>query len=159
MIPIKFQGELESVLWYNYNTLINSAGSTLSNINKLFFPNACHSSSKVNHSFGTNCYINNMFSKRFWAHKTHVCIMIIITKSELWEYRYMWCTRFGFNIQNEPVTVTIDYIQNTEALGALLSLMYLDQDGNIVCDRSIYAAIRRKVTQPSILAAYIRRWD
>ncbi len=43
------------------------------------------------------------------------------------------CTRF--NIQNEPVTVTIDYIENTEALGALLALMYLDQDGNIVCNQ------------------------
>ncbi len=48
-----------------------------------------------------------------------------------------------YNIQDEPVTVTIDYIENTEALGALLALMYLDQDGNIVCDQSIYAAIRR----------------
>ncbi len=48
-----------------------------------------------------------------------------------------------YNIQDEPVTVTIDYIKNTEALGALLALMYLDQDGNIVCDQSIYAAIRR----------------
>ncbi len=27
--------------------------------------------------------------------------------------------------------------------GALLALMYLDQDGNIVCNQSIYAAIRR----------------
>ncbi len=45
------------------------------------------------------------------------------------------------NIQDEPVTVTIDYIENTEALGALLALMYLDQDGNIVCSQSIYAAI------------------
>ncbi len=50
-----------------------------------------------------------------------------------------------YNIQNEPVnvTVTIDYIENTEALGALLALMYLDQDGDIVCNQSIYAAIRR----------------
>ncbi len=48
-----------------------------------------------------------------------------------------------FNIQNEPVAVTIDYIENTEALGALLALMYLDQDGNIACNQSIYAAIRR----------------
>ncbi len=48
-----------------------------------------------------------------------------------------------YNIQSEPVTVTIDYIENTEALGALLALMYLDQDGNIVCSKSIYAAIRR----------------
>ncbi len=48
-----------------------------------------------------------------------------------------------YNIQDEPVTVTIDYIENTEALGALLALMYLDQDGNIVCNQSIYAAIRR----------------
>ncbi len=48
-----------------------------------------------------------------------------------------------YNIRNEPATVTIDYIGNTEALGALLALMYLDQDGNIVCDQSIYAAIRR----------------
>ncbi len=48
-----------------------------------------------------------------------------------------------FNTQDEPVTVTIDYIENTEALGALLALMYLDQDGNIVCSQSIYAAIRR----------------
>ncbi len=48
-----------------------------------------------------------------------------------------------YNIQDEPVTVTIDYIENTEALGALLALMYLDQDGNIVCSQSIYAAIRR----------------
>ncbi len=47
-----------------------------------------------------------------------------------------------FNIQNEPVTITIDYIKNTEALGALLALTYLDQDGNIVCSQSIYAAIR-----------------
>ena len=45
---------------------------------------------------------------------------------------------FTFNIQDEPVTVTIDYIENTEALGALLALMYLDQDGNIVCNQSIY---------------------
>ncbi len=48
-----------------------------------------------------------------------------------------------YNIQDEPVTVTIDYIENTEALGALLALMYLDQDGTIVCNQSIYAAIRR----------------
>ncbi len=48
-----------------------------------------------------------------------------------------------YNIQDELVTVTIDYIENTEALGALLALMYLDQDGNIVCNQSIYAAIRR----------------
>ena len=48
-----------------------------------------------------------------------------------------------YNIQDELVSVTIDYIENTEALGALLALMYLDQDGNIVCDQSIYAAIRR----------------
>ncbi len=48
-----------------------------------------------------------------------------------------------YNIQDEPVTVTIDYIENTEASGALLALMYLNQDGNIVCNQSIYAAIRR----------------
>ncbi len=48
-----------------------------------------------------------------------------------------------YNIQDEPITVTIDYIENTEALGALLALMYLDQDGNIVCSQSIHAAIRR----------------
>ncbi len=48
-----------------------------------------------------------------------------------------------YNTQDEPVTVTIDYIENTEALGALLALMYLDQDGDIVCSQSIYAAIRR----------------
>ncbi len=48
-----------------------------------------------------------------------------------------------YNIQDEQVTVTIDYIENTEALGALLALMYLDQDGNITCSQSIYAAIRR----------------
>ncbi len=48
-----------------------------------------------------------------------------------------------YNIQSEPVTVTIDYIENTEALGALLALMYLDQDCNIVCSQSIYAAIKR----------------
>ncbi len=48
-----------------------------------------------------------------------------------------------YNVQDEPVTVTIDYIENTEALGALLALMYLDQDGNIVCNQSIYAAIWR----------------
>ncbi len=48
-----------------------------------------------------------------------------------------------YNIQDEPVTVTIDYIENSEALGALLALMYLDQDGNIVCSQSIYAAIWR----------------
>ncbi len=48
-----------------------------------------------------------------------------------------------YNIQDEPVTVTIDYIENTEALGALLALLYLDQDDNIVCNQSIYAAIRR----------------
>ena len=36
-----------------------------------------------------------------------------------------------------------DNIHNVSALGALLALMYLDQDGNIVCDQSIYAAIRR----------------
>ncbi len=45
-----------------------------------------------------------------------------------------------YNVQDEPVAVNIE---NTEALGALLALMYLDQDGNIVCNRSIYAAIRR----------------
>ncbi len=28
-------------------------------------------------------------------------------------------------------------------MGALLALMYLDQDVNIVCNQSIYAAIRR----------------
>ncbi len=49
----------------------------------------------------------------------------------------------SYNIQDEPVTVTIDYIENTEALGALLALMNLDQDGNIVCNQSIYAAIKR----------------
>ncbi len=48
-----------------------------------------------------------------------------------------------YNVPDGPVTVTIDYIENTEALGALLALMYLDQDGNIVCNQSIYAAIRR----------------
>ncbi len=48
-----------------------------------------------------------------------------------------------YNIQDEPITVTIDYIKNTEALGTLLALMYLDQAGNIVCNHSIYAAIRR----------------
>ncbi len=48
-----------------------------------------------------------------------------------------------YNIQDEQVTVTIDYIENTEALGALQALMYLDQDGNIVCIQSIYAAIRK----------------
>ncbi len=48
-----------------------------------------------------------------------------------------------YNIQDEPATVTIDYIENTEALGALLALMYLDQDGDVVCSQSIYAAIRR----------------
>ncbi len=48
-----------------------------------------------------------------------------------------------FNLRDEPVTFTIDYIENTEALGALLALMYLDQHGNITCDQSIYAAIRR----------------
>ncbi len=48
-----------------------------------------------------------------------------------------------YNIQDEPIAVTIDYMENTEALGALLALMYLDQDGNIVCSQSIYAAIRR----------------
>ncbi len=48
-----------------------------------------------------------------------------------------------YNTQDEPVTVSIDYIENTEALGALLALMYLNQDGNIVCYQSIYAAIRR----------------
>ncbi len=37
----------------------------------------------------------------------------------------------------------IDYIENTEALGALLALMYLDQDGNIVCNQSIYYATIR----------------
>ncbi len=46
-----------------------------------------------------------------------------------------------YNIQDESVTVTIE--ENTEALGALLALMYLDQDGDIVCNQSIYAAIRR----------------
>ncbi len=34
-------------------------------------------------------------------------------------------------------------MENTEALGALLALMYLDQDSNIVCNQSIYTAIRR----------------
>ncbi len=48
-----------------------------------------------------------------------------------------------YNIQDESVTVTIDYIKNTEVLGAFLALMYLDQDGDIVCNQSIYAAIRR----------------
>ncbi len=48
-----------------------------------------------------------------------------------------------YNIQGEPVTVTIVYIENTEALRALLALMYLDQDSNIGCNQSIYAAIRR----------------
>ncbi len=48
-----------------------------------------------------------------------------------------------YHIQDKQVTVTIDYIKNTEALGALLALMYLDQVGNIVCSQSIYAAIRR----------------
>ena len=48
-----------------------------------------------------------------------------------------------YNIQDESVTVTIDYIENTEALGALIALMYLDQEDNIVCNQSIYAAIRR----------------
>ncbi len=48
-----------------------------------------------------------------------------------------------YNIQDEQVTVTIDYIENTEASGALLALMYLGRDGNIVCDQSLYAAIRR----------------
>ncbi len=28
-------------------------------------------------------------------------------------------------------------------MGALLAFMYPDQDGNIVCDQSIYAVIRR----------------
>ncbi len=28
-------------------------------------------------------------------------------------------------------------------MGALLALMYLDQGGNIVCNQSIYAAVRR----------------
>ncbi len=49
----------------------------------------------------------------------------------------------SYDIQDESVTITIDYIENTEALGALLALMYLDQDGNIVCNQSIYAAIKR----------------
>ncbi len=48
-----------------------------------------------------------------------------------------------YNIQDEPVTVTIDYIENTEAVGALLALMHLDQNGNIACNQSIYVAIRR----------------
>ncbi len=67
-----------------------------------------------------------------------------------------------YNIHDEPATVTIDYIENTEALGALLALMYLDQDGNIVCSQSIlYAAIRmispsQWVTQPSII---LSTWD
>ncbi len=67
-----------------------------------------------------------------------------------------------FNIQNETVTVTIDYIENTEALGALLALMYLDQDGNIVCNQSIYAAIRRSkdgfplpMGDPAINTSYV----
>ncbi len=34
-------------------------------------------------------------------------------------------------------------MENTEALGALLALTYLDQDGDIVCNQSVYAAIRR----------------
>ncbi len=57
-------------------------------------------------------------------------------------------------------TVTIDYIKNTEALGAL---MYLDQDGNIVCNQSIYyAAIRRSeddfplpMSDPAINTSYV----
>ncbi len=60
-------------------------------------------------------------------------------------------------IQYEPVTVTIDYIENTEALGALLALMHLDQDGDIVCSQSIYAAIRRSAddfTLPIIMGQY-----
>ncbi len=48
-----------------------------------------------------------------------------------------------YNIQGELVTVTIDYIENTEALGALLALMYPDRDCNIICNQSMYAAIRR----------------
>ncbi len=49
--------------------------------------------------------------------------------------------------QDERVTVTIDYIENTEALGALLALMNLDQDGNIVCNQSIYGEV--KIISPS----------
>ena len=64
-----------------------------------------------------------------------------------------------YNIQDEPVTITIDYIKNTEALGALLALMYLDQDGNIVCNQSIYVAIRRSETllmgDPAITNTYM----
>ncbi len=67
-----------------------------------------------------------------------------------------------YNIQDEPATVTIDYIENTEALGALLALIYLDQDGNIVCSQSIYAAIRRSedafplpMSNPAITNSYL----
>ncbi len=67
-----------------------------------------------------------------------------------------------YNLQDEPVTVTIDYIENTEALGALLALTYLDQDGNITCDQSIYAAIRRSeddftipMGDPAITGSYL----
>ncbi len=48
-----------------------------------------------------------------------------------------------YNIQDEEANVTINYIENTEALGALLALMYLDQDSNIVCNQCIYTAVRR----------------
>ncbi len=46
--------------------------------------------------------------------------------------------------------------------GALLALMYLDQDGNIVCNQSIYAAIRRNkddfplpMGDPAINTSYV----
>ncbi len=47
---------------------------------------------------------------------------------------------YSVNIQDEAANVTIDYIENTEAL---VTLIYLDHDDNIVCNQSIYAAVRR----------------
>ncbi len=93
-------------------TLVNSAGSAISNINisELCYP---------------LLHIYNSLQYTFNTLGTH----------DVQDTTY--------NIQDEPVTVTIDYIENAEVLGALLALMYLDQNSNIVCDQSIYAAIRR----------------
>ncbi len=67
-----------------------------------------------------------------------------------------------YTIQDEAVTVTIDYIENTEAWGALLALIYLDQDGNVTCDQSTYVAIKRSeddfplpMGDPAITNSYV----
>ncbi len=90
-------------------TLVNSAGSAISNIN-------------ISEFYPYNYVIDQCTFNTLGTHDIQ---------------------NITYDIQDESVTVMIDYIENTEALGALLALMYLDQDGNIVCDQSIYAAIRR----------------